>query len=76
MLLSLILLLRGPACVLKLIASLFLILIILKCSLSCVKIGIFSTIIVLLYVIGTLTLPLSFYILAIVKVNIIVKEVL
>ena len=48
----------------------------LECSLSYVKIGIFFTVIVLLYIIGALTLPLPFCILAIVKINVIIKEVL
>ena len=73
---SLILLLKGPAYVLKLIAFSSLILIILECFLSCVKIGIFFTIIVSLYVVSVLTLLLPFYIPAIVKVNIIVRKVL
>ena len=76
MLLFLILLLKRPACILKLITSFFLILIILECSLGYVKIGIFFTVVVLLYVVDTLTLFLSFCILAIIKVNVVVKKVL
>ena len=71
----LILLLKGPACVLKLIAFFFLILIMLECSLDCVKIGIFFTVVVPLCVVGALTLPLPFYILAIVEANVVVREV-
>ena len=63
-------------CVLKLITSSFLILIILECSLNYVKIGIFFTIIVPLYIVNVLTLLLPFYILAIVKVNLVIKRVL
>ena len=73
---SLILLLKGLAYVLKLITFSSLILIILGCFLDYIKIGIFSTIIVPLYIIGTLTLLLPFYILAIIKINIIIREVL
>ena len=73
---SLILLLKGPTCVLKLITSPFLILIILECSLDYVRIDIFSTVIVPLYIVGALTLPLPFCILAIVEANVVVGEVL
>ena len=73
---SLTLLLKGLIYVLKLITSLFLILIILKCFLNYVKIGILFIITVPLYIIGTLTLSLSLRILAIIKVNIVIRKVL